>query len=175
MGQNAREEGREVERCNEKWLWTTSFTQLTGQSGQMTPILKIKVSYATRELDNLPDTENTKELFTLGTRVLFTCNVTGLSEGNEVVSYRWFRNCTGGANGRCQIRDEDPYYKVVKNNLLVDVASWDQEGRYSCSVRFNATPVSTTLTSIRVAGWLSLMMQWTIWYVYSLHHWSPHR
>ena len=133
-----------------------SFTQLTGQSGQMTPILKIKVSYATREMDNLPDTENKKDLFTLGTRVLFTCNVTGLTEGNEVVSYRWFRNCTGGTNGLCQIRDGDHYYRVMKDNLLVDVVSWDQGGRYSCFVRFSATPATSTLTFIRVAGWLTL-------------------
>ena len=52
--------------------------------------------------------------------------MTGLAEGTEVTRYRWFRNCTAGDNGRCQVHDGDPYYRVVKDTLLVDFTSWDQ-------------------------------------------------
>ena len=101
------------------------------------------------------DTGN-KEPFTLGTRFFLTCDVSGLSEWNEVNDYRWFRNCTASTNGQCQIQDGDPYYRVVSNTLMVDVSSWDQGGRYSCFVRFSNSSDSSTLTFITVAGWLSL-------------------
>ena len=49
--------------------------------------VRIKAYNATGELDIRSDP------FTLGTRVLLTCDVTGLPEGSEVVSYRWYHNC----------------------------------------------------------------------------------
>ena len=70
--------------------------------------------------------------FTLGTRVLLTCNVTGLPEDSEALSYRWFHNCAGHSTSVCEIQDSDPYYRVVKDTLLVDVISLDQGGRYYC-------------------------------------------
>ena len=109
--------------------------------------LRFKAYNATGEVDLR------REPFTLGTRVLLTCDVSGLSEGNEVVSYRWFRNCSGGTNGQCEIRDEDPYYRLVNDTLLVDVTYWDQGGRYYCYVRFNVVPLSGVITPrITVAG-----------------------
>ena len=93
-----------------------------------------------------------RDAFTLGTRVLLICDVTEL-QGHEVVSYRWFRNCTGGMHGRCQIHDRDPYYRVVDDTLLVDVTSWDQGGKYSCFLKFsNKSDSSYHLSNINVAG-----------------------
>ena len=98
--------------------------QLTGVA---TITLSISAYSATGELDIRRDP------FTLGTRVLLTCDVTGLPEDSEVVSYRWYHNCTELHNQRCEIRDGDPYYRVVKDTLLVDVTSFDQGGRYYCT------------------------------------------
>ena len=93
-----------------------------------------------------------KDAFTLGTRVLLTCDVTELPEGSEVVSYRWFHNCTKNSN-RCQIQDRDPYYRVVDDTLLVNVISQDQGGRYYCFVRFSNISLSSYFTpKITVAG-----------------------
>ena len=88
----------------------------------------IRAYNATGELDIRRDP------FTQGTRVLLTCDVTGLPEGNEALSYRWYSNCSGGPHSSCEIRDNDPYYRVVSDTLLVDVASLDQGGRYYCIV-----------------------------------------
>ena len=71
--------------------------------------------------------------FTLGTRVLLTCDVTGLPEDSEVVNYKSYHNCTVRPNRRCEIQEGDPYYRVVKDTLLVDVTSLDQGGRYYCN------------------------------------------
>ena len=88
----------------------------------------IRAYNATGELDIRRDP------FTLGTRVLLTCDVTGLPEGSEALSYRWYQNCPELPNSRCEVRDGDPYYRVVSDTLLVDVTSWDQGGRYYCTV-----------------------------------------
>ena len=89
--------------------------------------LRIRAYNATGELDT------TRDPFTLGTRVLLTCDVTGLPEGSEAHNYRWYHNCTGLPIRRCQIQDRDPYYRVVKDTLLVDVTSLNQGGRYYCN------------------------------------------
>ncbi len=89
--------------------------------------MSIKAYNATGELDIRRDP------FTLGTRVLLTCDVTGLPEASEVNSYRWYHNCTGHPNSRCEIEDRKPYYRVVKDTLLVDVTLLDQGGRYYCN------------------------------------------
>ena len=90
--------------------------------------------------------------FTLGTRVLLTCDATGIPQGGKLINYTWEHNCT---HGRCEIQDGDPYYRVVNNTLLVDVTSWDQGGRYYCTVhyRYKAykyAPIDWT--SMTVAG-----------------------
>ena len=71
---------------------------------------------------------------TLGTRVLLTCDVTELPEGSEVVSFKWYHNCTELPNSRCEIKDREDYYRVVNDSLLVDVTSLKLGGRYSCNV-----------------------------------------
>ena len=95
--------------------------------------MRIRAYNATGELDFRSDS------FTLGTRVLLTCNVGGLPEGGEALRYRWFLNCTQNFYSRCQIGDGDPYYRVVNDTLLVDVTSWDQGGRYLCAVDYTNT------------------------------------
>ena len=95
----------------------------------------------------------TRGPFTLGTRVLLTCNVTGLSEDSEVVRYRWFHSLTGDTQERYQIKDRYSYYKIVNDTLLVDVTSLDQGGKYTCFVSFSNAPQSGGSTAkITVAG-----------------------
>ena len=111
--------------------------------------MRIKAYRDTGEVDTLARTDNTEVAITLGTRLLLTCDVTGPSEKNVVVSYRWFCNCTGGNQGRCEIRDGDPYHRVVKDTLLVDVTSLDHRKRYYCVVKVsNASGPSTGITAI---------------------------
>ena len=98
--------------------------QLTGVAAVT---VKIRAYNATGEVDSRRDP------FTLGTRVLLICDVTGLPEDSEVVSYRWYHNCAGPLDNRCEIQDRDPYYRVVKDTLLVDVTSLKQGGRYYCN------------------------------------------
>ena len=59
--------------------------------------------------------------------------MTGLPEGSEVLSYKWYHNC---AYERCEIRGGDPYYRVVADTLLVDVTSENNVGRYHCIVTY---------------------------------------
>ena len=64
--------------------------------------------------------------FTLGTRVLLTCDVTGLPMGSEVVRYKWYHNCSQQV--RCEIEEGTPYLRAVADTLLVDVTSHDLGG-----------------------------------------------
>ena len=105
-------------------------TQLTGVAAVT---VRIRAYNATGELSIR------RGPFTLGTRILLICDVTGIPEGSEVESYRWFRSCTGGHQGRCEIHNPVPYYRVVKDTVLVDVVSWDQGERYICFVRLSKT------------------------------------
>ena len=75
-----------------------------------------------------------RDSVTQGTRVLLTCDVTGLPEVSEDVSYRWYHNCTGHPTALCELNDRDPYYRVEKAALLVDITSLDQGGWYYCRV-----------------------------------------
>ena len=45
--------------------------------------------------------------FKLGTRVLLTCDVTGLPEGSEVIRYKWYHNCNQVTE--CEIQEGTPY------------------------------------------------------------------
>ena len=109
--------------------------------------VRIRAYNATGELDIKRDP------FPLGTRVLLTCDVQGLPEGSEVVNYRWFHSLTRNTQRRHQIHDRHPYYRVVKDALLVDVISQDQGGKYSCNVRFtNLSQTSGVTAIITVAG-----------------------
>ena len=111
--------------------------------------VKIRAYNATGELNI------TRDPFiplTLGTRVLLTCNVTGLPEDSKVGNYRWYHNCTGRPNSRCEIRDENPYYRVVKDTLLVDVTSLDQGGRYHCNADSLPAKVAAITRELAVTG-----------------------
>ena len=106
----------------------------------------IRAYNATGELDIRRDP------FTLGTRVLLTCDVTGLPEGSEALSYRWYHKCTGRPSSRCEIQDGDPYYRVVSDTLLLDVTSGDQGGRYHCTVRGLQETQRAITRTLSVAG-----------------------
>ena len=120
--------------------------QLTGVAAVT---VTIRVYKATGEMDIWSN-----DAFTLGTRVLLTCDVTGLPQGGKVVSYRWYHNCTRTPDSRCEVQDGDPYYRVVNDTLLVDVTSWDQGGRYYCTVLYlqGAKPKIALTRQISVAG-----------------------
>ena len=93
-----------------------------------------------------------RDPFTLGTRVLLTCDVTGLPEDSEDVSYKWYHNCPVRPNSRCEIQDRDPYYRVVKDTLLVDVTSLDQGGRYYCNADSLPVREAAITRELAVAG-----------------------
>ena len=117
--------------------------QLTGVAAVT---VRIRAYNATGELDIRRDH------FTLGTRVLLTCDVTGLPEGSEVVNYKWYHNCAGRPDRLCEIRDEDPNYRVVKDTLLVDVTSLDQGGRYYCNADSLPVREAAITSELAVAG-----------------------
>ena len=116
-------------------------------TGEAVVTVRIRAYNATGELDIR------RNPFTLGTRVLLTCDVTGLPEASEVRSYRWYHKCTGRPQIGCEIQDGDPYYRVVNDTLLVEVTSWDQGGRYYyCTVHsLNKTKRAST-PKLSVAG-----------------------
>ena len=121
------------------------FTQLTGVAA-----VKVRIRAYNATGNIIPEHRYT---FTLGTRVLLTCDVTELNVSSEVVRYSWFHSCTGHHNSRCEMRNREPYYRVVNDTLLVDVISQDQGGRYYCFVKFSKIPQSSHFTSnIAVAG-----------------------
>ena len=103
------------------------FTHLTGAAAIS---VMIRAYNATGELDLR------NHSFILGTRFLLTCDVIGLSEGSETLSYRWYHNCksVNNLNSRCEIRNGEPYYRIANDTFLVDVTSPDQGGRYFCSL-----------------------------------------
>ena len=88
--------------------------------------------------------------FTLGTRVLLTCDVTGLPEGSEVISYKWYYECT---EVRCEIQEGTPYYRAVADTLLVDVTSHDFERRHYCDAEYGDKKEAKASTEIHTAGW----------------------
>ena len=135
---SARKEGRElVSDC------AVPSIQLTGVAAVT---VRIRAYNATGELDIRRDP------FTLGTRVLLICDVTGLPEDSEVVSYRWFHNCTGPLDSRCEIQDREPYYRVVEDTLLVDVTSLEQGGRYYCNEDSIPVRMAAITRELAVAG-----------------------
>ena len=91
--------------------------------------------------------------FTLGTRVLLTCDVTGLPEGSEVISYKWYHMCTQMGCIVQEIQEGTPYYRAVADTLLVDVTSHDLGGRYYCEAEYGNEQGRRGLTSaISVTG-----------------------
>ena len=62
-------------------------------TGQATVTVKIRAYNAMGEVDMMTNNQMTVVAFTLGTRVLLTCNVTGLPEDSEVLRYKWYHKC----------------------------------------------------------------------------------
>ena len=106
--------------------------------------VRIRAYRATGEVDNASK-HNAKVVITQGTKLLLTCDVTGLPEDSEVDSYRWFHSLTGDTRGRYQIHNRHPYYRVMKDTLLIDVTSLDQGGKYTCFVSFSNAPQRSDL------------------------------
>ena len=101
-------------------------TQLTG-----VPVTSAHTIKGTGGLDL--DMLAERGAFTLGTRVLLTCDAKGIPQGGKQINYTWKHSCT---HGRCEIQDRDLYYRVTNNTLLLDVTSSDQGGRYYCYVHY---------------------------------------
>ena len=116
--------------------------------------VRIRAYRGTVEVDIKPYNLNTKVAITQGTRLLLTCDVTVLPENSEVNRYRWFHSLTGDSQDWYQMLDRDPYYRVVKDTLLIDVTSLDQGGRYYCFAGFtnNASQSSGYTAIITVKG-----------------------
>ena len=79
-------------------------------TGQATITVKIRAYNSTGEVNIMTKNQIRVVAFILGTRVRLTCDVTGLPEDSEVLSYKWYHNCS---YERCEIRGGDPYYRVV--------------------------------------------------------------
>ena len=122
----------------------------TQPTGAAAVTVRIRAYNATGELDIRRDP------FTLGTRVLLTCDVTGLPDDSASVRYRWYHNCLLAhrvGERMCEIRDTDSYYRIVSDTLLVDVTSWNQGGKYYCSVRYQQQMSQRAITpSLSVTG-----------------------
>ena len=113
-------------------------------------MVKIRAYNASGKLDIEAINAQHSASFTLGTRVLLTCDVTGLPEGSEVIRYKWYHKCT---QMRCEIEEGTPYYRAVNDTLLVDAISRDSGGRFICEAEYhNEQNMSdfTSITSIRI-------------------------
>ena len=123
-------------------------------TGQATVTVTIRAHNSTGELNIMVNNRNGGIAFTLGTRVLLICDVTGLSEDSKVLSYKWYYKCIFET---CEIRDRNPYYRVVADTLLVDVTSENNVGIYNCRVTYRnmrgeSVMASTLTTDIHLAG-----------------------
>ena len=127
------------------------FTCFTGQA---TVTVTIRAYNATGEVNIVVNNHIRDITFIRGTRVLLTCDVTGIPEGSEVLSYRWYHKCN---NAWCEKREGDPYYRVVADTLLVDVTSENNVGIYDCRVTYRnmqgeSVMANTLTTKITLAG-----------------------
>ena len=115
-------------------------------------MVKIRAYNASGKLYTESGSTISIDSFTLGTRVLLTCDVTGLPEGSEVIRYKWYHKCTG-AGGRCEIQEGTSYYRAVNDTLLVDVTSQDFERRHYCDAEYGNMKEAKVSTEIHTAGW----------------------
>ena len=115
-------------------------------------MVKIRAYNASGELDiELINTQH-RDSFTLGTRVLLTCDVTGIPEESEVISYKWYHKCRMGCMLQ-GIQEGTPYLRAVDDALLVDVTSHDLGGRYYCDVNSGNERIKRGSTAeIQVTG-----------------------
>ena len=123
-------------------------------TGQTTVAVRIRAHNATGEVNIVANSQIRDVAFTLGTRVLLTCDVTGIPEGGEVLSYKWYHKCN---NAWCEKREGDSYYRVVADTLMVDVTSENNVGIYNCRVTYRnmqgeSVMANTLTTDIPLAG-----------------------
>ena len=115
--------------------------------------MKIRAYNASSELDIESINTRHRDSFTLGTRVLLTCDVTGLPEGSEVIRYKWYHKCPQMGCMVQEIQEGTPYYRAVDDTLLVDVTSHDLGGRYYCDAEYGNEQSPRGFTSaISVTG-----------------------
>ena len=137
-----------------------SSTDLTGEAAVA---VKIRAYNATGEValgeDNVPQ----------GTRLLLTCDVEGLLEGNVVISYKWYHTCS---TGKCEMQEGHPYYTAVNDTLLVDATSWGgRPRRHLCKVKYQSDKgrsgnLTTFTTLIRLAGKM-IHQTYQCWHIYN--------
>ena len=97
-------------------------------------MVKIRVYNASGEVDIEAVSAQHRDSFTLGTRALLTCDATGLPEESEVISYKWYHNCT---RPMCELQEGTPYYRAMADTLLVDVTSHNLGRTYYCDVKYH--------------------------------------
>ena len=105
---------------------------LTCAEGEAVGVI-IRAYNATGMVNIVANNPNKKITFTLGARILLTCDVTGLPAGNVAANYTWYHNCV---RSDCVISEGAPYYTVVNDTLLVDVVSMENVGKYHCHVTY---------------------------------------
>ena len=98
-------------------------------TGEAVIVVTVRAYNATGEL-TLREDDVPRE-----TRVLLTCDLEGLLEGNVVTGYKWYYNCT---TGQCEIQG-DSYYTVVNDTLLVASIFWNGGRRgHTCKVVYRS-------------------------------------
>ena len=112
-------------------------------------MVRIRAYNASSELDIESINKQHRDSFTLGTRALLTCDVTGLPEGSEVIRYKWYHKCTGPM---CEIQEGTPYYRAVDDTLLMDVTSQGLGGKYHCDVKYNEQTMRVSTLELTVIG-----------------------
>ena len=123
---------REASNCG------LSCTELTGEAAVT---VRMRAYNATGEVTRMLGT------VPQGTRVLFTCDVEGLPEGQVAVSYTWYLSST--STGRSEIQEDDPYHTAVNDTLLVDTTSWGRMRKhYVCEV-----DTVNDFFTLRLTGW----------------------
>ena len=131
-------------------------------TGEAAVAVTIRAYNATEEVnlkeDNVPQ----------GTRLLLICDVEGLPEGNVVISYKWYHNCS---TGKCEVQERDPYYTALNDTLLVDATSWEGwPRRHFCEVKYQSDEGRSGnqtgfTTLIRLTG---AYVRWFIMHTYYL-------
>ena len=112
-------------------------------------MVKIRAYNASSELDIEAINTPHRDSFTLGTRILLTCDVTGLPEGSEIIRYKWYRKCAQMTQ-RCEIEEGAPYYRVVDDTLLLDVISHTLGKRFVCEAEYHYEQNMSDFASIRI-------------------------
>ena len=116
-------------------------------------MVKVRAYNASGELDIQAINIRLRDSLTLGTRVLLTCDVTGLPEGSEVIRYKWYHRCPQMECMIQEVQEGTPYYRALADTLLVDVTSHDLAGKYYCDVQYyNEQTMRVPTPQVTVTG-----------------------